>query len=94
MWAGGIIIALTIIVSGLSGLYSDYSFCKNIEKASLEDIRNMPTQETTITAFPSDYLKNFEIRMKCNSVSNNIFMSYLTIIIGVALVVGGFITRK
>ena len=94
MWAGGIIIVLTLIASGLSGLYSDYFFCRDFDKNALSNPQNLPAQETTITAIPSDYLKNFEIRMKCSSVDNNIFMSYLTIIIGVALVVGGFVTRK
>jgi hypothetical protein len=94
MWTGGIIIFLTIIISILTGLYSDYYFCNDYRINLKEEINIKPIPGSTITDEQKDYVKTMEIIMLCNNTKSNIYISYLIIIIGISLLVSGFITEK
>ncbi|MGM5488840.1 MAG: hypothetical protein ACQESG_07875 [Nanobdellota archaeon] len=94
MWSGGIIVVLVISLSALSGLYSDYLYCRNHQSELRQEVEDRPVSEETMSEGYVDYMKTMEIRRICSTVDSNIFNSHLVIIIGVALLVGGFVTHR
>lgn len=89
MIAGGIIIVLTIIISGLSGLYKDNTVCKQFAK----DYEQFKEERSSGDLLTEESIRNLEMVMRCSNVGLEMFMSYLFISVGVAFVFGGFITR-
>ena len=90
IFSGLVIIFLVVVISGLSGLYSKHFYCKNLygfEPA----VTNNPDIGPSINT--DDYNKYLETLLECNSVNNNIFISYFFIAIGVAFIAGAYITR-
>ena len=94
MWSGLVLVILTVLVTGLSGLYSDYYSCLLFQQANAGNMKILPTPGTSIIGNPAEYMGYLEARLLCSSVNNNIFMSYLAIIIGLSLVIGGYITQE
>jgi len=84
MWTGGIIIILVITLSSFLGLYVDSMECsnKNFTNVQFENLNS-----ATITNN-----ETFQ-RIQCNNIQSNLFLSYLVLIIGIAMLVAGFITR-
>ncbi|MBR9691093.1 hypothetical protein GOV08_05410 [Candidatus Woesearchaeota archaeon] len=93
MWAGGTIVVLTIIVSLLSGLLTEAIFCGNFED-TIGDEQTRLIPGSTTTEEQIKWAENLETKIQCSNVDTKIFLSYITIIIGVSLVLAGYITRK
>ncbi|MBR9676243.1 hypothetical protein GOV05_04495 [Candidatus Woesearchaeota archaeon] len=90
MWAGGIIVVLTLILTGANGLYTDYLSCKDVDSTfNKDEIISGTTVEDQMV-----YLEYLENKMSCSSVESNLFMSHLILIVGFAFVAGGYVTRK
>ena len=88
------IIVLTLIISGLMGFYSDYFYCRNVVDIQLKDIKAPPTPGTSVLKDPDEYARFLDAKLMCNSVRNNIFFSYIVIIISLSMIVAGYITKE
>ena len=90
MWAGGIIVVATVILSLISGLYAEYFSCVKYE----DEQKDIPYGlEGTTTEANIEYLEHVEKRILCNNIESNIYLSYLVLILGIGLLVGGWIRR-
>jgi len=82
---GAVVIVLTLVFSFLSGIYTSYIDCKNvINTISLEE------QPEDV----KELQDNNKLLMECNGVLADVYISYFFIGLGVAIIVGGFITLK
>lgn len=94
MWAGFMIMVLTLIITSLMGFYSDYFYCRNVVDFELKDIKAPPTPGTSVLKDPEEYARYLDAKLMCNSVRSNIYISYMVIIICLSMIVAGYITRE
>lgn len=77
----------------LSGNYTKYFACQE-DLAKYEGQRlDVPVYDTTLTSTQEVFLEFVETKIQCESISSNIYFSYLLIALGAAMVIGGFITN-
>tara|TARA_Y100000310_G_scaffold345461_1_gene465239 strand:- start:318 stop:605 length:288 start_codon:yes stop_codon:yes gene_type:complete len=82
---GAVVIVLTLIFSFLSSIYASYINCKDV-------IKTISLSEKPQSA--EELQENNKLLMECNGVLADVYLSYFFIGLGVAIIVGGFITMK
>jgi len=87
MWLGIIILFMTIFLIFASGTYSNYKECE-------------PYMEFVHVSYVSEYSRSAELDgpytlflLSCISLKNDLYLAYAGVIVGVALMIGGYIER-
>lgn len=104
MWSGGLIAILTTLLILVSGSFTDYSKCEPIMDEIIsptgDPVPMIHLKENCAkslvegqTVFSLERCAQTYVE-QCASLRNNIYISYIVIIVGIALLTGGFLTQR
>jgi len=84
LWAGIIVIVVTISLTSVFGLYNEEIKCGNYDFSKIEGYNS----ETTSN------LPNYGMKNECDQIHSNMVLSHIILALGVATTVIGFVFHK
>lgn len=104
MWAGGFVALLTILLVLVSGSFVKYSACEPVMNEIMAPTGDQASFIRLTETCSSNFFRNQDVYSiglcaqtyvhYCSGLRNNLYVSYIAVIVGVALLVGGFITKE
>ena len=74
-------------------MYSDYYYCQDYYGDFTNKSYAFPALGETVTEEHTAYIEALHLGMVCSNARSNLYMSFLVIVLGVAFLAGGYITR-
>ncbi len=89
MWGGALLIVLIVLILFITGLFPEYLWCNDFYDDMIRTRGHTVPEVTKTFSTPT-----WVVAAHCAGVENNLYLSFYFLALGVALIFGGYVTRR